>query len=258
MASLLKFSSILFFILLSFESMACSCAAIHNFCDLFSESESSILLLEIEKDSSYGNINNYNLPQYYDAKIVETLFGPELEIDSITFMSRFPDCEFSMSLDIRDTIIIKISTLEPDSNAHYPTTYMLTPCLNNFLQIEHSKVFGNFNYVRYSSQHLDTMSFEQFLDWYPNCSAIINTNDIEEFSEIKIFPNPVVDILNVKNNSDKQITYSLFNLNGILVGNGTTSARSQTEIVNIALPSGVYYLRLEDGIRQKIEKILKL
>ncbi len=64
-------------------------------------------------------------------------------------------------------------------------------------------------------------------------------NIIQESADFKIFPNPVQDKLSIKSNLWEEISYEIYNIQGLMIQNGTT------HIIDFScLPNGVYFLRL--------------
>ncbi len=129
----------------------------------------------------------------------------------------------------------------------------------NFLLYEKGMVIGNLeSYTGLDVTSWDSMSYEGFLDWQPNCAAIISTEELSSFAEVDIFPNPTMDIVNIDNHSSDPLNFYLINSLGQIINQGSLKANA-LETFNLSKwPNGVYYLRLEDGIRQKSQKLLKL
>lgn len=74
---------------------------------------------------------------------------------------------------------------------------------------------------------------------------ITSASDLVEDHKVRLFPNPVVDVLFLES-STSFTNYSIFNAAGVLVMEGQDDY--QIEQINVAdLPKGVYFLKLKNG-----------
>lgn len=82
------------------------------------------------------------------------------------------------------------------------------------------------------------------------------STDEKKLSLIKVFPNPVEDLLNVKIENNQKFEFSLFDVQGKLIQKGNLLNNS---IINMkTLPSANYYLQLTDKNKEiKTFKIMK-
>jgi len=87
---------------------------------------------------------------------------------------------------------------------------------------------------------------------YPTFTANIENQSIDEFI---VFPNPTDDIITIKTNFDSS-GYQLQSINGSVVKSGIGNHEFSINIID--LPSGVYFLNLDNGNRNYRTKILKL
>jgi len=98
----------------------------------------------------------------------------------------------------------------------------------------------------------------------PNASAVsgmssfnftsLSVETPDEFADLSIYPNPVKDIIHIKNTNANLIKAEIHNLNGQLV----LSKENDLTAINVDnLPSGVYMLKLYSDNAQKNIKILK-
>ncbi len=88
----------------------------------------------------------------------------------------------------------------------------------------------------------------------------VSTDDLSDFVEFKLMPVPVQQLLTIQLGSsvDQDLTAQILSIDGRLVsssriGAGTTSAQLQVG----HLSSGMYFLRLTDGVRQSVGKFVK-
>jgi hypothetical protein len=91
---------------------------------------------------------------------------------------------------------------------------------------------GGFSYERSADQSL---SFDEF----------------ETNNKIKLFPNPVSDIISISGVKDN-VDYKIFNLSGTEIYNGTFSYNGKIDIKNI--PSGLYFFKFQNGNTIKLVK----
>lgn len=87
--------------------------------------------------------------------------------------------------------------------------------------------------------------------------SVIASVGLEEFgNDISLFPNPTSSKLNITGVKGKDVSYSLFDLNGIELMNSNTSNSKEIDLTD--LTSAVYFLRVEDKNQSfKIFKIIK-
>jgi len=80
-------------------------------------------------------------------------------------------------------------------------------------------------------------------------NIITSTSDLQTLSNIKIYPNPFSNFLNIESNLNQKVL--LFNVHGSVVYDGDINELKSTNLQN--LNPGNYYLRI-----QKTQKIIKL
>lgn len=90
-----------------------------------------------------------------------------------------------------------------------------------------------------------------------NCISILyvsydQTTDIEDLSSFSVYPIPAKNYLKINNSSFN--SYQLINLKGQIVV--TDSFVNKTVISRNQLPSGLYFLKLNNGIDYTIQKVL--
>ena len=86
-------------------------------------------------------------------------------------------------------------------------------------------------------------------------NIIPTTVAVHEFSHrqpLEVYPNPVSDLLHIKNLPDEVVDYAIFNVLGQRVAAGSTSGA-----VSVAgLEQGIYVLQIKDGIQQETAKFI--
>jgi len=122
--------------------------------------------------------------------------------------------------------------------------------------------------IEFSDDQLDQMtSYLALYRNYLNCAPVtsVRNSDSEHFG-FDVYPNPSKEELTVRYlvaNSGGEYDLSLFNLLGKMVLNQTVSkinTGSSSIRLNLfnQLPAGIYYLKLTQGNRTAIRKIVKL
>ncbi|MFY9243632.1 MAG: T9SS type A sorting domain-containing protein [Polaribacter sp.] len=86
-----------------------------------------------------------------------------------------------------------------------------------------------------------------------DCATVLSTEENELLS-IKIFPNPVNDILSIKN--VENITIKIYSVNGSLLKN--IKSKTNLDVDISSFKSGVYILEISSLKGKKLQKILKL
>uniref|UniRef100_UPI0030D9A836 T9SS type A sorting domain-containing protein n=1 Tax=uncultured Winogradskyella sp. TaxID=395353 RepID=UPI0030D9A836 len=85
-----------------------------------------------------------------------------------------------------------------------------------------------------------------------NC-ATMSIND-ETIYQIKLFPNPAIDYLNIKRNNTTNLDYQIMDILGKPIGSGTMISNK----INISLlKSGIYFLSLSDKKIMQTSKFIK-
>jgi len=106
---------------------------------------------------------------------------------------------------------------------------------------------GGAHYRYYVSE--GGVNYLDSVDILVNSVASINSID---FMELQVFPNPTVDVLNIKN--AMPCDYTLMNSIGIIILNSEEKV-SNHQIDTSFLPAGIYIIRLESNGIFKTEKI---
>ncbi len=75
-------------------------------------------------------------------------------------------------------------------------------------------------------------------------------NEVTDFTEISVFPNPASDILNIQNVSEKVLDYQILNANGQLVKSGILNGTIDIS----TLLNGMYFLRLNNDTKGTVTK----
>jgi hypothetical protein len=152
------------------------------------------------------------------------------------------------------TTIVMLSSVTMMINA-LNATYQWVDCDNNFTPIanETNPIFtpdhdGNYACIVTQNGCIDTSI----------CVNIVGTslNENDDTNDILIYPNPVEDVLTIKNNLQNVISVELMNLNGQVLNSYISS--SQEILINMeSLSKSVYYIRLLTDDKVRIYKIIK-
>ncbi|NPA45067.1 MAG: T9SS type A sorting domain-containing protein, partial [Chlorobi bacterium] len=81
----------------------------------------------------------------------------------------------------------------------------------------------------------------------------VNINDLDK-NDISFYPNPVSDILTIKNNSQENYEIEIFDVSGKLFYN--TTSKSTTFKLNISnYPKGIYFVNIIDDVKKSFKFI---
>ncbi len=94
--------------------------------------------------------------------------------------------------------------------------------------------------------------------WDFRIDQMVNNQDLVDLSgHIKLFPNPVIDVLNIQHNLDKNFQYQIFDIRGNLQQEGNLSGVN-TKISLRTLASGQYVFKTYDDKSIFVEKFIKM
>lgn len=112
---------------------------------------------------------------------------------------------------------------------------------------------GQIMYQQYTSENVSVSEGVQ----QPFEVSVIASVGSEDFgNDISLFPNPTSSKLNITGVKGKDVSYSLFDLNGIELKSFNASNNKEIDLTD--LTSAVYFLRVEDKNQSfKIFKIIK-
>ena len=99
--------------------------------------------------------------------------------------------------------------------------------------------------------HALNMTVNNSID--PICSAVTDlAENIEQDGKIVIYPNPTKDIINIKSDITENTKYSIYNMSGQLVSNGSIN-ENNTSIKLPQLATGLYVFKIENKLPKLIE-----
>jgi hypothetical protein len=75
--------------------------------------------------------------------------------------------------------------------------------------------------------------------------ALSNVETLSLENNIKIYPNPVIDFLNVTNTTGKNLNFQVTDLKGQILGEGKISEMAKIDLNHLS--SGLYILRVQTG-----------
>jgi hypothetical protein len=87
-----------------------------------------------------------------------------------------------------------------------------------------------------------------------DCSASVNTNNLKDEIKLKLYPNPVLNDLNIESSSEFN-EYHIYNVVGNLIDNNKIPNLKNIPVSQ--LPQGMYYLHLKNNSVTKIESFVK-
>ncbi len=131
---------------------------------------------------------------------------------------------------------------------------------DSIADIQISWTLGDFQTDTYTKDQLTVT--QGFLQSNFNITSVVKFEDFSNI-ELKVFPNPVVDILNiqVKSENKQEIVWELINQYGSIIKTSREYQNNQKYQINFtSFESGIYFIRTfsKDGAYVKIFKIVYL
>jgi hypothetical protein len=85
-----------------------------------------------------------------------------------------------------------------------------------------------------------------------------NTNSVEELSDniLTVFPNPVIDKINIRSSDFKYDKIEILNVSGVVVFNYCPAADEQDSHFSLNLPNGVYLVKISNEKQFNLKKIV--
>ena len=124
---------------------------------------------------------------------------------------------------------------------------------SNPVVFEYSYLSGNVVHIRGNAQHsINTSQKEYIKSFFNDCSTTTNINDIET-ETVKVYPNPVSDILTIEMNHSEEELFEIYSLTGLLILRGQISSKNSSVVLS-SINEGVYVLK----IGNKFLKFVKL
>jgi uncharacterized repeat protein (TIGR01451 family) len=144
----------------------------------------------------------------------------------------------------------------PDSNVNEPSSHgfvkfkvKLNPGLLNSAIIENSAAI----YFDYNAPIITNTSWHTINE---NVFLITTDRIIEEQMQIKVYPNPTTSLVNIVKNDDLEIRILVIdNLGRVLISKESSDSITQIDLSKI--PSGIYYLSINNGKQKTTQKIIK-
>jgi hypothetical protein len=174
------------------------------------------------------------------------------------------------------TSYLDLSSMEIISKSHEPMTWSVNR--NNIVEFRFDGIMlpdsatnyvGSSGFVKYRIKHLSTIplndSITNFADIYFDYNAPITTNTVATYyispsavdnpleSALKIYPNPVNDLLVVETEENFGGVIQLFDLNGRLLLQKTMSSNIETLDMSNH-PGGIYFVQFKTDSGKSISK----
>ena len=190
------------------------------------------------------SINGYLM----DIAVSESLFG-SIDEPNITVIGQ-DGLNCNQYLDVFEADQEVILAL---NNGFETENFNLSGCGRFYLHIENEMVVGLIDSLSESTP------YEDFRGQVQQCLQVTDVEDTPNDPEgVKIFPNPCTDqvTVNLPNAINGVFHISIINANGQLVNqleNTTTAANLDLS----AYPSGLYFIKVVQGDRSYVEKLIK-
>lgn len=144
----------------------------------------------------------------------------------------------------------------PDSNVNEPNSHGFVkfkvkqaPGLPNGAVLQNSAAI----YFDYNEPIITNTSWHTI---HENIFTINIDRIIEEQMQIKVYPNPTTSLVNIVKNDDLEIRILVIdNLGRVLISKESSDSITQIDLSEI--PSGIYYLSINNGKQKTTQKIIK-
>ena len=189
-------------------------------------------------------INGYLM----DVTVTESLFGG-IDEPNITVIGQ-DGLNCNQYLDVFESGQEVILAL---NNGFETENFNLSGCGRFYLHVENEMVVGLIDSLSESTP------YEEFIDQVQQCLQVTDIQDVpEDNSNIQIFPNPCTDqvTINLPTTSNETNILSILSASGKLVG----QFKNNNSSVNLDLtsyPSGLYFIKVIQGDRYLVKKLIK-
>ena len=122
----------------------------------------------------------------------------------------------------------------------------------NPVVFEYSYLSGNVVHIRGNAEHsINTSQSEYIKSFFNDCLNTTNISDLD-IENIKVYPNPVSDVLTIEIDHSKEQMLEIYSLTGALLLREEISSKNRSIVVS-SLKEGVYVLKIGNEIVKLIK-----
>jgi hypothetical protein len=216
-----------------------------------------------------GNINNILQSNSQSIKL-STLLGIQLFGSPINSSPILQNKNITLSVQT-DSVVFKPNFLDIEGDS---LSYQLTPCFASNYYTPNGATIDNYGNLYFNKDSIGIYAFSLIvkewrddgagtniniqssqLDFIMNITTDVSLNYIDEFENVRIYPNPTTSIINIvdENNQLQNATIQIRNNLGKLV----FSSRFNSQIDLSGISTGMYFLTVKDKFFIKPIKIIK-
>ncbi len=234
-------------------SMACGCSP-STFCEVFTDT-STVIEAKVIRVYEIANSDHH----FVDIEVMSFLYGaPTLpfDYDTLTIVDRNLSCDPQLYefADLVESFVFRFDELVSEEGIPYGT-FDLHLCFNQYLTIEGTSISG-----RFTKTGISTMDYNTFKQDVKNSCDWFQTNSISEKSplDLKVFPNPVREDLNISTSRVQDFEYLIYSNTGAIMQSGKKMQQSDFTIDLSQCASGVYYLEIQMEGQVFHKKVIKI
>ena len=266
---------LVFFQTISFSILACGLSQVLPFCNTILLYDYKVY--EVEVLNKYNSYNPNGFPTtdwlVMDVKVNFHIYGLDtLSSDTITIRNGADAmCQVNIEhFEIGDTLVIAFESLYSFNDVVYPTSHFYQGFME-YLFVEGDSIFCRLapeivSFVQIwggggIGEGVFSMDYQTFLDDIEQiCFDLTPLEELENEVEniFSIFPNPTTNNFQIENAFSEKVNYQLFDASGQLVQEGSFFQQNNYEVEMIALPQGVYFMKIQSGEYSSSEKIVKM
>ena len=243
--------------------------------------------------SAYSGIKLYSLygnVRHFGREYMQVQLKQPLTFDSTYCFQLYISLADSMHFSSKNMLGIYFSSNAVSANhtEHLPYTPQLVVSPNTYLtdkvnwvkiDMQHQAqggeeyiTIGNFNDTNYIDTTFVPGGGDQFwmqasyyyLDdiWLSHCDSLPESlatglNEPLLKQQFKVYPNPFVSEITVESKGKENLAFALFNSLGQEVEVQVQAFEGHYQLVTDNLPTGLYWLQINDGLRSKMVKLIK-
>ena len=116
-------------------------------------------------------------------------------------------------------------------------------------------VFYPLNYSAFVGQNLIPQGPLELNPIAYNCSMTLNSEYLSKNERLKIFPNPVREVVNIEGPSDKKLFFSINEITGRIICEGDFTSRLEFPVAELS--SGIYFIKFKGENTDEVIRFIK-
>ncbi len=231
------------FLLLLFQSIATACTCFYEpiFCRAVRSQHTIVRAVVLD----------FPDPQLMEVKVLDNIYKEVPEEEILVYGNNGAACsEYLGQFALNDTLILAFST--QFNHDGLDSWFLAGVCGLNFLRYQNDLVVGKIT---------DNISSQTLAEFTENLMACVDlgtsTNDLEANSTINIFPNPVINELQLEIDFNAEFEIEIFSLTGTSVYHTENNRSGNFQIPTANLATGIYFVAIKSEGQVLTRKFLK-